>query len=392
MKSINLYALLCGLLFLCSCKNQEGFELEINYYTPDELDILNTHFNLPNAPLDYTLNFPEYYNNGSSVEFDSDKATLGRVLFYDHNLSQDRSVSCASCHKQELAFSDDVAFSEGIVNRQTSRNSQPLGSVFSFQQYYGSISFGQIPFFWDNRADNVEEQSRQTLANPLEMGMDMHQVLQRVQEHPYYTVLHNKAYGEGSITQENILDALSTFVNTMGSFSSKFDDELAKKGSNFGTNLILNAKETFAGYSALENLGKSIYMDNCSSCHSAVIGAPSKAQANNGLDLVYADKGVGDLPNTDDDMNGTFKVPTLRNIMLTAPYMHDGRFATINDVLDFYSNGIQNHTYLDSELKVGNQAKTFNFSPEDKEALIAFFETLTDYDYISSEKYSNPFK
>jgi cytochrome c peroxidase len=159
-------------LFISYCI-KKGADIKYYYYDEDDYKILSQHLTIKEYPEDYTLDFPSYYTRGFNTRFDNRIATLGRVLFYYKNLSFDRSVSCASCHKQELAFSDDVALSSGVQNRSTDRNALALGSTFNFREYYGNPSFGGIPFFWDNRALTVAEQTKQTISNEKEMGMQM---------------------------------------------------------------------------------------------------------------------------------------------------------------------------------------------------------------------------
>jgi len=389
------FPLLLGMLcmFLTACqKDDNSPEVTVNYYSPEDYALMEEYLDIPARPMSYTLDFPDYYNT-PFTNFDKDLATLGRVLFYDVNLSEDRAISCASCHKQEIAFSDDLALSDGINERKTARNSIALGSVFSFSEYYGAESFGQIPFFWDNRASSVEEQAAATFGNPDEMGMEMHEVVERVNESPYYRPLFSAAYGRNAeVTEENVLGAISEFVNSMGSVDSKFDQGLTLKrqGTPSG-NLTTLANQDFSNFSAQENLGKAIYQQNCASCHSPIMSAPSKTRANNGLDMVYEDQGIGSYTNSNQD-KGMFKVPTLRNIALTAPYMHDGRFQTLEEVIEHYSDGIQDHDNLDNDLKNLGAPKKFNFTDEEKAALLAFMQTGTDEAYITATKYSDPFK
>ena len=321
---------------------------------------------------------------------DNDLATLGRVMFYDKNLSDDRAISCASCHQQSLAFADDAALSDGVNNRKTARNSLALGSVFNFAEYYGSPNDNRIPFFWDNRAVSVQEQSRQTLANPDEMNMEMHQVVDRVKEQDYYKILIREAFGDSEVTEDRVLDAISEFVNSMSTYESKYDKELDKHyDNNFNLNNV--GSVNFSGFTAQENLGKNIYVNQCGSCHGRVNGFPGQISANNGLDMDYDDNGISGITNSGAD-EGLFKVPTLRNIALTGPYMHDGRFATLEEVIDHYSSGIQDHPNLDPLLKSGGQPKKFNFTAEEKEALIVFLNTFTDQNMLVDERYSDPFK
>ena len=388
MKNLNsLLAFLIVLFIFSSCK-KDKIDISYERYTPADYEVLSQTLNIENGLEDYTFVFPKYYNS-RSLSFDSDLARLGRVIFYDKNLSDDRAISCASCHKQELAFADDLAFSEGVSNRVTSRNSLALGSVFNFSEYYGDAAQGRIPFFWDNRASTVQEQSRQTFANEREMNMPMHKVLERVEEGNYYEILFRETFEDGQITEDRILDAVSEFVNSMSSYRSKYDEELDKHYENT-YNLTNIEGAVFSGFTTAENLGKDLYVSNCGNCHGAINGFPAEVKANNGLDMAYEDQGIGDLSGA--SQNGVFKVPTLRNIALTGPFMHDGRFVTLEEVVDHYSNGIQNHPNLSNQLKQGGQAKAFNFTQGEKDALIAFLNTFTDEVMLDDVKYSDPFK
>ena len=387
MKNLNiLLAFLMVLFFFSSCK-KEKIDIAYERYTADDFAVLSQTLNIENDLLDYTFVFPKYYNS-RSLSFDSDLATLGRVIFYDKNLSDDRTISCASCHKQELAFADDVAFSEGVSNRVTSRNSLALGSVFNFAEYYGDAAQGRIPFFWDNRANTVQEQARQTFANEREMNMPMHKVMDRVGEGDYYGILFKETFGDSQITEDRVLDAISEFINSMSSYRSKYDDELDKHYEN-SFNLSNIEGSPFPGFTTAENLGKDLYVSKCGNCHGAINGFPAEVKANNGLDIAYEDQGIGAINGS--SQNGLFKVPTLRNIALTGPFMHDGRFATLEEVVDHYSNGVQNHPNLSNQLKQGGQAKAFNFSQGEKDALIAFLNTFTDEVMLNDKKYSDPF-
>jgi len=399
MKKFQFSSILFGFLLIScfSCK-QDGGDFEINYYAPEDYAMMTQSIDIPEFPLDYTNEFPKYYRGGTLGRFDKDQATLGRVLFYDKKLSNDATISCASCHKQEIAFSDDIDLSVGIQDRRTSRNSLALGAVFSFNEYYGTSSVGRVPFFWDNRASSVEEQSVQAFNNPNEMGMEMHQVVSTAKNLDYYVPLFEMAFGEDPsgnrtniITEENILSAISVFVNSIGSFNSKYDQALDDSGfqlSGLGSNA---PSGNLSSLTAAENAGKALYLNNCSSCHGSVNGVPGKLQANNGLDIVYEDNGTGDFTNQVGDM-GKFKVPTLRNIMVTGPYMHDGRFETIEEVVEHYSSGIQAHTNLDPELRNGNSPRQMNFTSQEKQDLISFLNTFTDTGFLTDVKYSDPFK
>ena len=383
------FAILSILLLSISC-TKEGVDIEYQYYENNGHEVISKYLNLPAVPLRYTNEFPAYYSS-TIFEFDKDLATLGRVLFYDKNLSEDRSISCGSCHRQELAFSDGEALSRGVAARRTVRNSLALGSVFSFREYYGSVFLGRVPFFWDNRVASVQDQSVQTFGNENEMSMHMGEVVDRVKEQPYYDTLFKAAYGSTQVNDQRVLDAISEFVNSIGSFNSKYDQELDRHYENYGN--VRNIDQVdFSGLSAIENRGMDLYLANCGSCHGEINGLPGEIAANNGLDMEYEDSGIGALTSNTEEY-GLFKVPTLRNIALTGPYMHDGRFLTLEEVLDHYSSGIQNHPNLGDPLKdVDGQPKQFNFSVEEREALIAFLNTFTDEKFLTDEKYADPFK
>jgi len=391
-KLATVFTLFSLFLLLGACKSDFNYY----YYSKEETELLGQFLNLPELPDDYTVTFPSHLSNTGLFPraVERDKAVLGRVIFYDKKLSKDGTVSCASCHKQALAFSDDQAFSEGVFDRSTSRNSFALGSVANFSAYYGTDLNGSnaIRFFWDNRAETVADQSRGSMTNAQEMDMTMHEIAATVEAQPYYAPLFKKAFGSEVVSEELVLEAVANFVNAMGSFQSQFDAEANQSepsfAGNFG-NTVYNSD--FNGFTAAENRGKKLYNNNCSSCHSGNMGRPVLQLANNGLESNPTDLGVGAITGQN-EQKGSFKVPTLRNIELTAPYMHDGRFANLNDVLDFYSTGIQNHPFLHDDLKANGQPKQMNFTAENKSDLVAFLNTLTDDDMLADKKFSDPFK
>lgn len=386
-KSFLFFGLVSTALLIGACKKN----YEYYYYTQEEYDVISRSLNLPDGPLNYTPKLPDHLTRSglTAPTVKSDLATLGRVLFYDKNLSSDKTISCASCHKQEIGFADDRRVSLGVESREGTRNSIALSSVANFAAYYGTDlngSFG-IPFFWDNRAATASEQNIGSMTNPLEMNMKEHEIVDAVKSQDYYQPLFSRAFEDAEITAEHVSEAIAAFVNAMGSYQSRFDDA-ANTSNNGGW---INYEANFTQFSAAENRGKALYINNCSSCHTASFGRPSKFYSNNGLDESYTDKGVGAITGFSTEM-GTFKVPTLRNIAITAPYMHDGRFATLSEVIDHYSTGIKNNPNLGSELRQGGSAKQMNFTAQDKEDLIAFLGTLTDEKFRTDVRFSNPFK
>ncbi len=383
MKTLSYLTILFSVVFIISC--QSDVDIKQSYYTESDQKILSQYLDLPSEPFDYTIKYPNYVMSNVRTNINYDLATLGRVMFYDKKLSSDNSVSCESCHKQQLAFSDDVPFSGGVESRVTQRNSIALGSVINFNLYYGNHVFGAIPFFWDNSATTIQEQSERTLANPNEMNMHMGDVTKRMNELPYYRPLIKKAFGgKIQISKNEALDAIAEFVNSITNYDTKFDKSVDAHFNQARNTDI--AGVALNDFTALENTGKDLFLSLCASCHGTVAGRPGQTAANNGLYVSYTDMGAGT------GNRALFKVPTLRNIMRTAPYMHDGSLATIDDVLEHYSTGIKNNPGLSNQLKANNnQPKKFNFTNEQKEALKAFFATMNDDSVVSAPKFSDPF-
>lgn len=375
-------------LGLSSCLEDTG-EVVIHHYSSDEYALISQDLNLPQERLDYTVEFPDHMRRkGLFPSFiNNPEATLGRVLFYDKDLSSNKQVSCASCHKQSIGFSDDKALSDGVEGKHTSRNSLALASVVNFPTYYGGNfvggSFIRPQFLWDEGAATIMDQSRRAFTSDNEMGMEIHEVVDEVNAKDFYRILFRKAFGDETVTEERILAAIQVFVNAFIAADSKFDD---------GLDMHTDPTVDFSNFTAAENRGKALFMSNCASCHSEDQTLPVMTVANNGLDAQYSDLGVGALTGNSTD-NGKFKVPPLRNIALTAPYMHDGRFATLNEVLDHYASGIKNSPNLDQKLKDANgNPIRIEFDAQEREDLLAFFNTLTDETLNNDERFSNPFK
>ena len=381
MKKLSILSAFAFILLLTSClKDKE--DTTILHYTHEDYAVLTKHLDLPEMPATYVS------NGFTNFDTHNDRATLGRVLFYDKRLSANNTVSCASCHKQDKAFSDDVAFSEGFNGELTDRNSLALGSVMDFQTSYGGnnsiFSNSGSLFFWDDRATSLQEQSAETLANPIEMGTDLQELGDELLQEDFYRILFEKAFpDENHLSSANkILISLETFMNAIVSNDSKFDK---------GIKQTFNTHNNFSNFNAVENHGKSLFLENCASCHGERASQVSLALASNGLDYIYEDKGRGAITSIERD-NGVFKVPMLRNVELTGPYMHDGRFETLEEVVEFYSSGIQNHANLHELLKEENgEPKQFNFTTAEKTALVAFLKTLTDISTIMEDKFADPF-
>jgi cytochrome c peroxidase len=299
-------------------------------------------------------------------------ATLGRVLFYDSHLSANNAVSCASCHKQAFGFADNTAFSFGFENGATKRNTPGITQMKPFG-----------PFFWDGREQDLKNLIMLPVTNHVEMGIEDASVLPgKLAALPYYHNLFGKAFGDSSITVDRISEAVSLFLQAIGTGSqSRF--EMFSSGAQSA----LNSQEAY-GMTLFDNTY------NCRSCHG---GGPSGYSGNDefrdiGLDSRPQDGGQGAITGNASDI-GKFKVPNLRNVALTAPYMHDGRFTTLEQVVAHYSDSIKSSANLAPELRdqYGN-AKSFNISDSDKAAIVAFLKTLTDYKTTTDDKFSSPFK
>ncbi len=376
-------------VLVVSCSDKPNFEYY--YYDEKDYEMMSRTLDLPQEPAKYTANLPKHLLNGglSSPPIEDAEAILGRVLFYDKNLSSDKTISCASCHRQEIGFADDRKVSLGVESREGTRNSIALSSVASFVAYYGSDINGPsgIPFFWDNRAATASAQNIGSMTNPLEMNMKEHEIVDAVRAQEYYGPLFEKAFDTKEITADLVSKAIASFVNAMGSYQSRFDDAANSSNADYWTDY----EADFAKFNLSENRGKAIYNQNCASCHTTSFGRPQLFLANNGLDAEFTDKGVGAISGHESE-KGTFKVPTLRNIAITAPYMHDGRFATLEQVVDHYSTGIKYSSTLSQQLSLGNAPKKFNFTATQKEDLVAFLSTLTDDVFRADKRFSNPFK
>jgi cytochrome c peroxidase len=301
-------------------------------------------------------------------------ATLGRVLFYDKRLSLNQTIACASCHRQEHGFSDPRKFSVGFEGGLTGRNSMGLTNARWYQRR---------AFFWDERAATLEDQVLQPIQDAVEMGMTLPSLITRLGAEPYYSTLFTNAFGTSTVTTDRISKALAQFVRSIVSTQSKYD---IGRGSGF------------ANFTAQENLGRQIFIGQvgdatCSACHGTDNFVPGGQIHNNGLENPYVDKGLGAISGRPQD-EGLFKVPSLRNIELTAPYMHDGRFATLEEVVEFYNSGLVSHPNLSPPLRdppPGNGPLRLNLTPAQKAALVAFLKTLTDTSVTTDGKFSDPF-
>ena len=355
--------------------------------------------NLPDIPFNYSaIDLPSHFttnaggplptsiNGIDNTPVDNpitdDGATLGRVLFYDKKLSANGTISCASCHQQDKGFSDDAILSEGFEGGLTGRHSMTLINARYYQR-------GR--FFWDERAVTLEEQVLMPFQDPVEMGMTIEEVVMSVEGQDFYPALFESAFGTTEINEDRIAKALAQFVRSIVSYGSKYD---------IGRAQVNNLGAAFPNFTAEENLGKQLFLQPlpaggaCFGCHTteAFVSA-NPGPTNNGLDALSDDDlGVGGVSNNPRFL-GAFKTSTLRNIELTAPYMHDGRFASLEEVVEHYNSGIQAHPNLAPALRdpQGNPIR-LNLTATEKSALVAFLKTLTDNGVSNEEKWSDPFR
>ncbi len=336
---------------------------------------------LPETPHGYAdPDLPAHFRTAAARRFDNTPAdnpvtdagaTLGRVLFYDTRLSANNTVACGSCHLQSRAFVDGQRVSKGFAGRLTDRNSMSLVNL----RYYP-----RGRFFWDERAATLEDQVLMPIQSKVEMGHELARLVETLAADRHYPELFRKAFGDRAVTRERVARALAQFVRSLVSCQSKYDEGLVKAGS---------VRADFPNFTEQENQGKRLFLARCASCH-----LPGGQAAhfimlrprNNGLEAhARGDGGVGDITLNGRHV-GLFKSPSLRNVEFTAPYMHDGRFATLEAVMDHYGRDIKAHPNLDGRLR------RLRLSESQRAAVVAFLKTLTDRAFLTDPKFSDPFQ
>ena len=305
----------------------------------------------------------------------TDGVALGRMLFYDPILSSDSTLSCASCHKQERAFTDGLAVSTGVLGISGKRSAMSLAN----------LAYNTRGFFWDGRTGSLETQALIPVEDHIEMNENWDNVVQKFRNHATYPALFRKAFGielKSQITKELAAKALAQFQRTLISGNSRYDQIIwAQQG--WLTDQEQRGLELFF----IEFAG-TVQHPGCSHCHFNPLFTDNNFRQN-GLEdvpdlLSFPDPGRGAISGIAND-NGKFRVPTLRNIELTAPYMHDGRFATLEQVLDHYATGGHGVSNEDPNIL------PFVLDAQQKEDLIAFLKTLTDQTFLTNPNFSNPF-
>ncbi|WP_300532103.1 cytochrome c peroxidase [Maricaulis sp.] len=362
---------------------------------------------LPATPVDYValaeedlpLHFLQPVNGGNSIAARDNTpnnnpltnagATLGRVLFYDTRLSVNNTVSCASCHVQAFSFGEPSRFSRGFDGQLTPVNAPHLANVRFYDR--GNM-------FWDERAASLEEQALGPIVSPVEMGNTLENVVAAVEAQSFYPPLFTAAFGDDTVTSDRIARALAQFQRAMVSAGSSFDTARIGDDPNADT-------PDFAGRFTQQELhGMALFMPiddallaqaglgpvqsmGCNQCHQTDAHVLNRPPQNIGLDPTVSGGGA----TGDDD----FKVPSLRNIALTAPFMHDGRFETLEEVVEFYATGVNDNGETSNLLRQGNNAgapiQRFNLDDDEIAALVAFLHTLTDESFVTEDAFSDPF-
>lgn len=315
---------------------------------------LPRNFPLPQLPTDHPLT--------------SERVELGRQLFFDPRLSGTGTVSCASCHDPTLAFSDPEPFSIGHAGEKSARHSMPLVNL---------AWKTPMPFRWDGDAADLREQILRPIADPVEMGGDLETLPKKLADEGGYAPAFEDAFGDPEITTERVAVSIEQYLLTQTSFDSKFDRaakgevELSKQEQK-GFELFMTENDPRLGLRGAD----------CFHCHSGAFFTNHRFH-NNGLPPANGDLGL-ELATGRETDRFRFSTPSLRNVAITAPYMHDGRFATLEEVVDFYSEGVHRSPTLDPNI-AKHRGKGLDLTDDEKAALVAFLKTLTDPRYEADE-------
>jgi cytochrome c peroxidase len=308
---------------------------------------------VPKQAITFPQDFPPYHYNNPNNTLSKEKISLGQQLFYDKNLSSNRTISCGSCHAQVHGFADhNIPISFGIFNRKGIRNTPGLVNLAWMNR-----------FMWDGGIRHLDVLPIAPFTDSNEMGLTLNEVVNRVNENSKYTSLMQAAFGESHANETHILLALSQFMLSLISDNSKYD-RVRRKQEHF---------------TAQENKGYQLFRKYCADCHSEPL-LTNNQLSSNGITTSGSDLGhfiISQMPSD----SFLYKVPTLRNIELTYPYMHNGTLHSLGEVIDAYNRSDRNKA---------PQLKKIFISSEEKEHLIAFLKTLTDYTFISNHQFSEP--
>jgi len=335
----------------------------------------------PPAPTAYNLVLPSNFPTPTAQPADNpltvEGVALGRRLFYETALSIDNTVACASCHRQELAFTDGRARALGVRQAESPRGAMSLANLL-----------WEPKLTWDGAATTLEAQARIPIEKPEEMHQSLTAAVARLQQLPAYPPLFRLAFGSSTVTEANTLKALAQFERTLISSNSRYDRFVR------GDRTALSAYEQRGLVLFGTHPDGNLRGGNCGDCHSGDLQT-NHTFSNNGLDVVPTDLGVGALTGRPTD-NGKFRVPSLRNIALTAPYMHDGRFATLEQVVDHYNEHVALNSpnidplLLNTTNDPRQQSSTLDLTATEKAQIVAFMHTLTDSTFIKDPRFAKP--
>jgi cytochrome c peroxidase len=308
--------------------------------------------------LEIPKNWPKPYYNFSKNPLTEEGFQLGRALFYDPILSRDNTISCNSCHLQATGFTHvDHELSHGIDGKIGTRNSMTLMNLAWSKS-----------FMWDGGVNHLDVQALNPITSPIEMDETLANVVAKLQKSEKYQGLFFAAFGDTKITGQRVLKALSQFELLLISSNSKYDKVMRKE----------------ADFSYQEQNGYKLFKINCASCHNEPLFTSEKFERNGlPLDTTLNDIGRQKITGNSKDYM-LFKVPTLRNIQFTFPYMHDGRFKKLTDVIKHY-NSLENDKNLSKQLQ-----KSMHLSDNERVDLVAFLHTLTDKDFLFDQRFSYP--
>lgn len=313
-----------------------------------------------NFELEQPVHFPKPHYEFTNNTISKQGVELGKLLFFDKTLSVDSTISCGSCHHQEVAFSDfPKALSLGVNNLVGTRNSPALFNLIWYTN-----------FMHDGGINHIEVMPFAPISNPVEMAADLADVIHRLNKNEYYRTQFKTVFNTDSITDKYLFYALVQYMGTLISAESKYDS--VQTGN--------------ANFTLLEQQGYQLFKQHCNTCHTEPLFTNNGFE-NNGLYSEFTDFGRFLITLDSADM-GKFKVPSLRNIELTAPYMHNGSMATLEQVLQHYTLGIQSSSTVSPLVKPEN--KGFQFTQEELTAITAFLHTLTDYSFITNSELSKP--
>ncbi len=390
----NVLLIFCAFaVFSCSSDDNNGMAPADDTQGVDFSQYFTSDFEvLPNYANQTVPNYINRDNTGTNVITDNG-AMLGRVLFYDKNLSSNNTIACASCHKQDLAFGDDDSQSIGVAGVTGRHSMRLVNARFS----------DEARFFWDERANTLETQTTMPIQDHIEMGFsgengdqNFQDLITKLEALEYYPELFNRAFGSEAITETRMQNALAQFVRSIQSFDSKYDEGRAQ---------VANDGQAFPNFTAEENLGKQLFLappnfDNqgmrigggigCAGCHQAPEFSIDPNSLNNGI--------IGTADNSGTDINVT-RSPTLRDVVkadgtANGQFMHIGASSNLVTVMNHYNAinlNVGQNTNLDPRLRPGGNPQQLNMTNAERSAIIAFIQTLAGTDIYTNEKWSDPF-